>query len=786
MKKIALMRYITFLLMCVGLNTYAQSYTLSGSITAADTQETLLGVSIYAEGTSLGTVSNNYGVYSLTLPAGRYQIIYQNIGFKVASIQVDLDKDQNLDMSLNVQSEELDEVVITEDIERIRMRSPEMSINRLSAKTIKQTPVVFGESDVLKTIQLLPGVTSAGEGASGFNVRGGGADQNLILLDEATIFNSSHLFGFFSVFNSDAIKDIQLYKGGIPAAYGGRVSSVLRIDQKEGAKDRLRFNGGIGAVSSRGLFEGPIGKGSFLLAGRGTYAHLFLKAFDQPNAAYFYDLNTKITLPIDENNRLLLSGYFGRDVVSFDNTFKNTYGNTVVNLRWNRIFSSKIFGNLSLIYSDYYYGLALDFVGFDWDSGIQNFNIKYDLSYNVSEKISLETGVQGTYYSFNPGYIKPLAATSGFNPEQLQNKFAAEASIYLSAKHDVSSKLALHYGLRINQFNRLAQSGLLEYANAQPLIYNPTLGIYQKGITVGFYDKSESKQNYTNIEPRFTLAYRLERSALKASYQRVNQYLHLISNTTSPTPLDVWTPSGRYLKPQQSDQWALGYVTEKENGNSLEAEIFYKHTVNRYDYIDGAELVANKAIEQILLPGTARAYGLELLFKKTQGKVTGIAGYTLSRAEQKTPGQYANEPGINQGAWYRSAYDKTHDLSLNVSYNHSKKWKWDANAILQTGQPITYPLGQYEFMGTRVPSFGQRNGQRLPVYHRIDIAATLTPKKQQNNKIKASWVFGVYNIYNRRNAATISFKQDPETGKNQAYKLSIFGIIPSVTYNIRF
>ena len=780
------MRYVTFFLMCGGLNTYAQSYTLSGSITAADTQETLLGVSIFAEGTSLGTVSNNYGVYSLTLPAGRYQIIYQNIGFKVASIQVVLDQDQNLDISLSVQSEELDEVVIKEDIERIRMRSPEMSINRLSAKTIKQTPVVFGESDVLKTIQLLPGVTSAGEGASGFNVRGGGADQNLILLDEATIFNSSHLFGFFSVFNSDAIKDIQLYKGGIPASYGGRVSSVLRIDQKEGAKDHLRFNGGIGAVSSRGLLEGPLGKGSFLLAGRGTYAHLFLKAFDQPNSAYFYDLNTKITLPIDKNNRLLLSGYFGRDVVSFDNTFKNTYGNTVVNLRWNRIFSPKIFGNLSLIYSDYYYGLTLDFVGFDWDSGIQNFNIKYDLSYNISEKISLETGVQSTYYSFNPGYIQPLAANSGFNTEQLQNKFAAEASIYLSAKHDISSKLALQYGLRMNQFNRLAQSGLLEYTNAQPLIYNTSLGIYQKGITVGFYNKAESKQNYTNIEPRFTIAYRLDRSALKASYHRVNQYLHLISNTTSPTPLDVWTPSGRYLKPQQSDQWAFGYVTERENGNSLEAEIFYKYTVNKYDYIDGAELVANKAIEQILLPGTARAYGLELLFKKTQGKVTGIAGYTLSRAEQKTPGQYANEPGINQGAWYRSAYDKTHDLSLNVSYNHSKKWKWDANAILQTGQPITYPLGQYEFMRTSVPSFGRRNGQRLPAYHRIDIAATLTTKKQQDKKIKASWVFGIYNIYNRRNAATISFKQDPKTGKNQAYKLSIFGIIPSITYNICF
>ena len=786
MKKNALIRYITTLLMCVGLNAYAQSYTLSGTLTAADTQETLLGVTIYAKGTSLGTVSNNYGVYSLTLPAGTYQIIYQNIGFETKRAQISLDQNRVLDVTLAVQSEELDEVVVTDNIERIRMRSPEMSINRLSAKTIKQTPVVFGESDVLKTIQLLPGVSSAGEGASGFNVRGGGADQNLILLDEATIFNSSHLFGFFSVFNSDAIKDIQLYKGGIPAAYGGRVSSVLRIDQKEGAKDRLRFNGGIGAVSSRGLLEGPLGKGSFLLAGRGTYAHLFLKAFDQPNLAYFYDLNTKITLPIDDKNRLLISGYFGRDVVAFDNTFTNIYGNTVVNLRWNRIFSPKVFGNLSLIYSDYYYGLALDFVGFDWDSGIQNFNVKYDLSYNISEKITLETGVQATYYSFNPGYIQPLTATSGFNTEQLQNKFAAEGSVYLSAKHDIAPKLALHYGLRINQFNRLAQSGLLEYANNQPLSYNPSLGIYQQGTALGFYSKAESKQNYTNLEPRFTLAYRQERSAWKASYQRVNQYLHLISNTTSPTPLDVWTPSGRYLKPQQSDQWALGYVTESENGNSLEAEVFYKHTDNRYDYIDGAELVANEAIEQILLPGTARAYGLELLFKKTQGKVTGMAGYTWSRAEQITPGQHPNEPGINQGDWYRSAYDKTHELSLNLSYNHSKKWKWDANAILQTGQPITYPLGQYEFMGTRVPSFGQRNGQRLPTYHRIDIAATLTPAKQQDKKIKGSWVFGIYNIYNRRNAATISFKQDPETGKNQAYKLSIFGIIPSVTYNIRF
>lgn len=766
--------------------SFAQSFTLSGSVTAADTEETLLGVTVYAQGTTTGTVTNNYGVYSLTLPQGDYQIVVQNLGFETKIIAVLLDKNQTLDVTLAPQSEELDEVVVTEDVERIRLRSPEMSINRLAAKTIQQTPVVFGETDILKTIQLLPGVTSAGEGASGFNVRGGGADQNLILLDEATVFNSSHLFGFFSVFNTDAIKDVQLYKGGIPATYGGRAASVLRIDQKEGAKDRVRFNGGIGVVSSRGLVEGPLGKGSFLLAGRGTYAHLFLKAAGESNAAYFYDLNTKITLPVNEKNRILLSGYFGRDVVSFDSSFKNIYGNAVFNLRWNTLFSNRVFGNLSLIYSDYYYGLALDFVGFDWDSGIKNLNLKYDINYNLSERLNIETGIQTTYYDFNPGFIRPLTEDSGFNFDQLQQKFAAEASVYLSAKHEISDAIALQYGVRLNQFNRLAQSGLERYANNQPVVFNNALGMYQDGVAVGYYSKEESTASFTNLEPRVTLAYRTQKSAWKASYQRVHQYLHLISNTTSPTPLDVWTPSGKYLKPQRADQWAIGFATERDNGNTFEAEAFYKKTDNRYDYIDGAELVANKALERVLLPGIARAYGLELLFKKTQGMLTGIASYTLSRAEQQTLGISENDPGINNGKWYKSPYDKAHDLSLSVSYTPNTRWQWNANFVAQSGQPITYPTGQYEFMGTRIPSFGQRNAQRLPFYHRLDVSATLTPTKNNLKKVKGSWVFGIYNVYNRRNAATISFKQDPETGKNQAYKLSIFGIIPSVTYNIRF
>ncbi|MDA0888305.1 MAG: TonB-dependent receptor [Bacteroidetes bacterium] len=782
----ALLRYLLFILISVGFASYAQSYTLSGSITAADTQETLLGVTVYAQSTTSGTVTNNYGVYSLTLPKGNYRIVFKNLGFKTNILEVSLDRDQVLNVSLEPQSEELDEVVVTEDVERIRLRAPEMSVNRLSSNSIKQTPVVLGESDILKVIQLLPGVTSAGEGASGFNVRGGGADQNLILLDEATVFNSSHLFGFFSIFNTDAIKDVQLYKGGIPASYGGRTASVLRIDQKEGTKDRVRFNGGVGVVSSRGLLEGPLGKGSFLVAGRGTYAHLFLNAFDISNIAYFYDLNTKITLPINDKNRLLLSGYFGRDVVAFDNTFENTYGNTVVNVRWNTLFSNRVFGNLSLIYSDYYYGLALDFVGFDWDSGIQNLNLKYDLSYNVSEKLSLETGIQTTYYNFNPGFIRPLTESSGFNDKQLQQKFAAETAIYVGAEHELSPALALRYGLRLNQFNRLAQSGLERYANDQPITYNSTLGIYQEATPIGTYSNAESTASFTNIEPRFTLAYRTKKSAWKASYQRIHQYLHLISNTSSPTPLDVWTTSGKYLKPQRGDQWAVGYATERDNGNSFEVESFYKITQNRYDYIDGAELVANKALERILLAGKGRAYGLEVLFKKTQGQLTGLVAYTLSKAEQQTKGFGQNDPGINNGDWYNAPYDKTHDLSMSVTYTPSKQWQWNANFVAQTGQPVTYPIGQYEFMGTRVPNYGKRNAQRLPFYHRLDIAATLTPKKNSVRKLQGSWVFGIYNIYNRRNAATISFKQDRETGNNQAYRLSIFGIVPSVTYNIQF
>jgi hypothetical protein len=647
----------------------------------------------------------------------------------------------------------------------------------------------LGEADVLKAIQLLPGISSAGEGASGFNVRGGAADQNLITLDEAIIFNSSHLFGFFSVFNPDAIKDLKLYKGGIPAKYGGRVSSVLDIYQKEGNSKEFKMNGGIGLISSRLIAEGPLekDKGSFLLGARGTYAHLFLKLSDNPNSAYFYDLNTKLSYQFDKNNRMYLSGYFGRDVFNIDQSFLAVYGNSVFNLRWNHLFSPKLFSNLSLIYSDYYYGLTLDFVGFNWDSGIRNFNLKYDFKNYITDKTTLNFGVNAIHYTFNPGSIEPNRDTSGINPSQLDKKTAFEGSLYADATQQISERFSIQYGLRINHFIRFGQKGMNLYANDQPVIYNAQLGIYESAAITGEYpdtNTSKSIENYTHFEPRLTLSYGANEYSLKVSYNRINQYLHLISNTNSPTPLDVWAPSGPYIKPQQLDQWAFGYFKKYNTSYSLQTEVFYKDIKNRLDYIDGADLVANEAIERVLLNGKSRAYGLEILFKKSQGAFQGWLAYTLSKSEQQTPGIGQGDPGINQGEWYDTPYDKTHDLSITGSYQLSTKWRLNGNFILQTGQPVTYPNGQYEIAGIVAPNYGLRNENRLPAYHRVDISATYSPKNQK--RWKNEWVFGIYNLYNRKNAASIAFRQNTKTMTNEAVRFSIFGIVPAITYNFKF
>ena len=770
-----------------------EKFTLSGTVYDSSNNESLIGVNIVIKSLKSSVISNEYGFYSITLPKGTYIFTVSSQGFQTTETTIILDKNFKNNFSIAPSEEILEEVIISEKT-RTNIRKAEMSVNKLSIATIKRMPVVLGEVDVIKSILLLPGVTNAGEAASGFNVRGGGADQNLILLDEATIFNSSHVFGFFSVFNPDAIKDLKLYKGGIPSRYGGRASSVLDIYQKEGNNKRFELNGGIGLISSRLLAEGPIvkDKASFLIGGRASYAHIFLKLIPEQenNSAYFYDLNTKVSYKLSDNDSFYLSGYFGRDVFSLNKTFTNTYGNTTANLRWNHLFSDKLFSNLSLIYSDYFYGLKLDFVGFKWDSGIKNFNLKYDFKNYISEKFKLNYGVNGIYYDFNPGEIRPAYANSGIIYKQLDKKYAFEPALYLEAEQKVNEKLSLMYGMRYSMFYRLGQSTINTYLNNNPVNFNQDAQVYESATPTGsvFYKSNETIASFDNLEPRFAASYSFsDTKSVKVSYNRMVQYLQLVTNTSSPTPLDVWTPSDNFISPQIADQVAIGYFTNfKDDDYSLEIESFYKIVKNRIDYIDGANLVANEALEQVILNGQLRAYGLELMLRKNTGKLNGWISYTLSRSEQQTPGRNSMETGINNGKWYSSAFDKLHNVAVTGSYNLNKKWTFGANFIMQSGQPVTYPNGQYTYFGITVPSYGERNQDRLPAFHHLDISATLTPRKNFNRKWKGEWVFSVYNLYNRRNAASIAFQQNQVTGLNEAIRTSIFGIVPGISYNFKF
>ena len=769
-----------------------EKVTLSGVISDANNNETLIGVSVYVSELNIGAYTNEYGFYSITLPKGNYTIQVSYIGFETFSEKLEINQNVKKNFSLKESKQELKEVVITENAYKTNIKKPEMSVNKLAITTIKQMPVLLGEVDIIKSLLFLPGVTNAGEGQSGFNVRGGGADQNLVLLDEATLYNTSHIFGLFSVFNADAIKDLKLYKGGIPSRFGGRAASVLDVYQKDGNSNKFSMNGGIGLISSRLLAEGPIvkDKGSFLIAGRGSYAHLFLKLTDNKNSAYFYDLNTKLNYKLNENNNLYLSGYFGRDIFNLNESFRNIYGNTTLNMRWNHLFSDKLFSNLSVIYSNYFYGLELDFIGFNWESTIQNYNLKYDFKYYASDKVKFNFGANVTKFDINPGTIEPLDENSSINFRQLDKKYAFENALYAEVEQNLTDKLSVMYGIRFSSFYRVGASTINYYDNNQPVLYDEELKIYEKATPTStkYFGSNEKIADYSNFEPRFTISYEIDKDqSVKAGYNRMVQYMQLVSNTASPTPLDVWTPSDNYIKPQIADQIALGYFKNFKDGDyTLELETYYKKVQNRIDYIDGADLIANEAIEQVLLNGRMRSYGLEMMLRKNEGRLNGWISYTLSRSEQQTPGRTPTEIGINNGDWYRSAYDKTHNLAVTGSYKLNKKWSFGANFTLQSGQPVTYPTGKYVFQGVTVPSYNSRNEDRLPAYHRMDVSATLTPKKYENKKFKGEWVFGIYNIYSRYNAASITFRQNAETGANEAVKLSIFGIVPSVSYNFKF
>lgn len=768
-----------------------EEYLLSGKI-LDNANIPLIGANIYVKELAKGSVSDQNGYFSIRLPRGNYHLIISYLGFKNLEQQIALTSNKNLNLTMQADDQTLDEVVITQNNKAVAIKKPQMSTNSLTAEDIKKIPVALGEADPLKSLLSLPGVTSAGEMSSGFNVRGGASDQNLILLDGAPIYNDSHMFGFFSVFNADAIHSLGLYKGGIPAQFGGRVSSVLDVKQQTGDYQNFHANGGIGLISSRLMLEGPIQKekSSFSIAGRTSYAHLFLKLSDNKNTAKFYDINTKLNYKLNENNSLHFSGYLGNDVFDLSNFFYTIYGNTMGNLSWKHRFSENINTNLTAFYSDYTFNLKLTNQNFEWDNAIKSYGLAYDWKHFITDNLQLNYGLAATYYDFNPGTLKPENTDSQFNYKQLDRKYALEPSLYLDVTHTLSEKLNLRYGLRYSAFYRFGAQEVATYLNNQPVVYNSTYHIYEEATPTGsvFYKKGEQISSFNHLEPRVSLSYAVnDNQSFKASYNRMAQYLHLLSNTQSPMPMNIWTPSGPFIKPQLLDQYAIGYFRNfSDKKYSLEAEWFYKNVQNRIDYIDGADLLANNNIERVILNGKARAYGMELLLRKNTGKLTGWIAYTLSRAEQKTKGNTPNDPGIANGDWYLSPYDKMHDLSIMTSYALNKKWTLSANFTLQSGQPVTFPNGYYEFADLHIPNYASRNENKLPAYHHLDIAATYTPKPNKNKGWQSSWTFSIYNLYNRKNATSIRFTTNEDTGYNEARRLSIFGILPSISYNFKF
>lgn len=783
---------ISVILLLAG--TYAgytqEKYTFSGTMQDAETKETLLFATVNL-GNGHAVNTNEYGFFSITLPKGTYQAQFSFVGYETKNTELILDRDLVQTVLLHRSDQILKEVVVTSKNVGTALKKPEMSVLRMDAATIKKTPVVFGEVDALKVITQLPGVTNSGEGSAGFHVRGGAVDQNLVLLDEATLYNASHLFGFFSVLNNDAIKDIKLYKGGIPARFGGRIASVLDIYQKEGNNESFHVNGGIGLISSRILAEGPIvkDKSTFLIGGRSSYAHLFLKMADQTNSAYFYDVNAKFSHRFSASDKLYLSGYFGRDYFAIGSTFKNTYGNGLVNLRWNHLFSSRLFSNFSLNYSDYYYGLEIPTAAFTWASGITNVNGKYDFKFYANEHLKVNFGLNNINYQFRPGEIRPTSDDSGVNYKKLENKKALEFAAYVDMEHKIASGLQLQYGLRWSYFRRFGNETVNIYQDNQAVSYDPVFDIYYKATPIGTkrYGSNEKIIDFNNLEPRLSMSYSWGNQSVKLGYNRTAQYIHLLSNTLTPTPLDIWTPSDSFVKPQLADQIAVGfYKNFAEEKYSLEVESYYKKVKNRINYIDGADLIGNEAIEQVLLNGEERAYGLELLARKNTGKLSGWLSYTLSKAEQRTPGRTALEPGINNGKWYNANHDRTHNLSVTAQYDLTSKWSLGSNFVFQTGRATTQPKGYYEYLGVSVPSYDERNTARLPNYHRLDLAATYKPKAANPKRFQSEWVFSIYNVYSRMNANSINFRQNADTGANEAVQLSIFGMVPSITYNFKF
>lgn len=764
--------------------------TISGHIKDGETGEDLLGATIYIDELRSGTVTNSYGYYSLKLSPGNYTLNISFIGYEKLVQKVDLTEDITLNIELQPRNQQLQEVEIKAEAPDENVKDAEMSVVRLSAKTIDRIPALFGEVDIIKALLLLPGVQTVAEGSSGFVVRGGGPDQNLVLLDEASVYNAGHMLGFFSVFNNDAIKDVKLYKGDIPARYGGRLSSVLDVRMKDGNSKRFSGTGGIGLISSRLTLEGPIikDKTSFIVSGRRTYADLFLFLSKdeglRDNKLYFYDFNAKVNHNIDENNRIYLSGYFGRDV--FKNQFAEMkLGNQTATFRWNHLFSKELFSNFSFIYSKYKYKLGTasddEANSFEWDSDLEDLGLKGDFTYYMNEKNMMRFGISSIYHTFNPGVATGKGDNSLFDEWIVPKSHAIESAIYISNEQKIGALLTIKYGLRLSTFSSIGPGTVYNFDNE-----------FEK-IDSTVYGGGNIYKTYWGLEPRIGINYLLsETSSIKASYARTHQYMQVAQNSTAGTPVDIWFPASPNVKPQISDQFALGYFRNFKN-NFIETSIegYYKTMKNSIDFKDHAELLLNKELEGELRFGKAWSYGIETLVRLNglplwNGIFSGWVSYTWSRTWRKFP-------DINNGNVYPAPYDRPHDVSIVANWDITPRWTVAATWVYSTGQPVTFPTGRAVIGGVILPIYSDRNEYRMEDYHRLDISATLNGKEKPDRRWHTSWTFSVYNAYNRHNTWAINFVQEPSTPTNPnagyetyAEKTYLFGIIPSITFNFKF
>ncbi len=782
-------RLFILLLLASGYNLLAQESSLSGYVRDASNGEGMIGASIYVKELKTGTQTNAYGFYSISIPSGRYTLVLTSIGYSPLEKIIELDGSQKMDFEMTDEASVLQEVVVKAQREDANVKSLEMSVNKVEMKTIKKMPAFLGEVDVIRSIQYLPGVSSVGEGASGFNVRGGGIDQNLVLLDEAPVYNSSHLFGFFSVFNPDAVKDVKLIKGGIPSNYGGRVSSILDVRMKEGNSKKPEFSGGLGTIFSRFAYERPFlkEKGSFIVALRRSYidvlAKPFLKGDLKDSRFFFYDFTAKGNYKINNKNTVFLSGYFGKDVFGAD--FGFNWGNSTTSLRWNHVFNDKLFMNTTVFYSKYDYLIDSDLSNendqdsFRWESNIENYSIKPDFQYYLNTKNTLSFGGQSIYYRFNPGQAE---AVSGGETRSigLPDKYAVESGVYIGNEQKLTDRISLQYGIRYSDYRYIGKGNkiTLSTEGVEP-------GERKNVADIEAVESGELIQQYGNWEPRFSANVSLGgSSSLKLSYNRLAQYVHLLSNTTASSPLDVWTPSSNNIKPQLSDQIAMGYFRNFDS-NTYEAsvEVYYKKLYNQIDYVRNADLLLNPAVEADLLAGDGRAYGAEFYLKKNKGKFNGWVSYTLARTERLVE-------GLNNDDWFPARIDKMHNLSLVTIYDTDKKWTYSATFNFSSGTPASFPTNKFLWQGIALPHnyYDTRNTYRIPASHRLDVAATRKNKHAFFKKGESEWVFSVYNVYNRRNPFSVYVRQNEDNfAMTEAVRYSVFAsILPAVTYNFKF